>query len=404
MASGFRFDPPPVEVGTDLRWLLARAFGPVEFASTIRGSLNPSHIFELAESFDLSARVGARTPHSILIEELGEEAADSFLGAHRQTAIRSLVVEQLCRGLAGVACELDIPAIFLKGAALQLAEHVPTGARGMTDIDLLTLNRDAPRLQQQVKEAGWTVNPGPSGEHQLQVLTHRSGLSLEIHTMVLGVRISGAGSASADELLTRNLAVPLPTPLQGSLVPSNSVLLAHMLVHGIAQHGLYPQSYPMSRLVADAQDLCGDRAIWDELLPTAMAWIQTDVSVEEAEAVRDLALRLGGGKAPVAIAEGNDLPALLLRHILAGVFDKQYQDALRLRSLTRPLAAQSASRTLFRNAIRTVWLTRPQVDILYGTPRTPLGYWGWRLWRPFDLVLRAVRYGWAWAGHRLRRR
>ena len=28
MRSGFRFDPPRVEAGVDLRWLLWRAFGP----------------------------------------------------------------------------------------------------------------------------------------------------------------------------------------------------------------------------------------------------------------------------------------------------------------------------------------------------------------------------------------
>ena len=40
--------------------------------------------------------------------------------------------------------------------------------------------------------------------------------------------------------------------------------------------------------------------------------------------------------------------------------------------------------------------TKAQIDILFGPPRTELGYWGWRLWRPFDLVLRAARYGFAW--------
>jgi hypothetical protein len=321
-----------------------------------------------------------------------------------QMAACSLVVEQLCRELAGVGRELEIPVILLKGAALLLTDRLPTGSRGMTDIDLLTLDREAPRLQRRMKEAGWTEMPGPSGEHQLQVLAHGSGLGLEVHTMVLGVRISGTGSASADELLARDLTVPLPDLLQGCSAPTDSVLLAHLLVHGIAQHGLYPQSYPMSRLIADAQDLCRDDERWAALLPEAMSWIRSDVSIEEAEAVRDLGLRLGGGEDPAAMAEGSDRPARLLRHILAGALNKDYGTGLRLRSLASPLAAKSSPRTFLRNAFRTLWLTRPQIDILYGAPRTSLGYWGWRLWRPFDLVLRTVRYGRAWIGHRLRRR
>ena len=404
MASRFRFDPPQMDVSSELAWALSRAFGPVEKDSKTGDQLDAGEAIELADSLNLTARIGARTPHSKLVDELGEVGAGRVVEAHRRTAAHSLVVVQLCRELARAGRELDIPTIFLKGAALLLVGRLPTGSRGMTDIDLLTLDREAPRFQQRMKDAGWAEKPGVPGEHQLRMLTHRSGLGLEVHTMVLGVRVSGAGSAGADDVLARSLAVPLPDPLAGSSVPTDSVLLAHLLVHGIAQHGLYPQSYPMSRLIADAQDLCGNRERWDELLPEAMAWIRSDVSIEEAEAVRDLALRLGGGEDPAAIAEDNDRPARLLRHILAGVFDKPYRDGLRLRSLARPLAGQSASRTLFRNAFRTVWLTRPQVEILYGTPRTSLGYWGWRFWRPFDLVLRAVRYGRAWVGDRLRRR
>jgi hypothetical protein len=186
-------------------------------------------------------------------------------------------------------------------------------------------------------------------------------------------------------------------------VPSDSILLAHLLVHGLAQHGLKPQSYPMTRLIADARDLCGDRDRWDELLPQAMEWIDSDVSLAEAEAVRDLVLRLGGGEDPVVITDGEDPPARLLRHIIAGVLDLRYRDGLRLRGLANPVGARSRPRTLVRNIFRTVWLTRPQVELLYGTPRTSLGYWGWRLWRPFDLVLRAGRYGRAWVVHQLRR-
>ncbi|MFZ5786942.1 MAG: hypothetical protein ACOY3Y_10920, partial [Acidobacteriota bacterium] len=48
-------------------------------------------------------------------------------------------------------------------------------------------------------------------------------------------------------------------------------------------------------------------------------------------------------------------------------------------------------------------LTRGQVDAVYGGPRSAMGYFGMRVWRPFDVMLRALRYGASWARRRLAR-
>jgi hypothetical protein len=403
MASSFRFDPPQIEVDPELAWVLARAFGPLRDGWLNESRLNQGRAVDLAERLDLTARIGARNPQEALTRKVGEGAAKAFVDAYRQTAAACLAVERLCRELADIGNEADIPIIFLKGAALLVSGRVQAGVRGMSDIDLLTRERDAPSFQERMIQRGWSEVVGPTGEHQLQILTHGSGLGLEVHTMILGVRITGSASASGDDLIDRGLTVPLPDPLEGGAVPVEEVLLAHLLVHGIAQHGLKPQSYPMMRLVADAQDLCENGTRWDELLPAALSWIGSDVALEEAGAVRDLVQRLGGGKNPTEIAGADDRPGQLLRHIIAGVLDDRYCRGLRLRGLSTPVAARSASRTLVKNAFETVWLTRPQIEMLYGKPRTSLGYFGWRLWRPIDLVLRTGRYGWAWMVDRLRR-
>ena len=39
--------------------------------------------------------------------------------------------------------------------------------------------------------------------------------------------------------------------------------------------------------------------------------------------------------------------------------------------------------------------------VLYYVIVLGIGYWGWRLWRPFDLVLRTLRYGFAWIRQKL---
>ena len=182
--------------------------------------------------------------------------------------------------------------------------------------------------------------------------------------------------------------------------PSDEVMLAHVLVHGIAQHGLSPHGYPMARMLADVQDLGADDQVWQN----ACRWIERDVSREEVEAAAGLAERLAAGEDPAEVAVVEDGAGTMLRHLVAGVLDEGYAHSMKFRSLTdkpRDMGRVRAAAKTMRGALLP---TKAQIDILYGPPRTELGYWGWRLWRPFDLVLRAVRYGGAWVGQRLRRR
>ena len=60
MRSGFRFDPPPVKVGAELRWLLWRAFGPAGETLSNAGDVDADAALALAGRFDLEARVGAK--------------------------------------------------------------------------------------------------------------------------------------------------------------------------------------------------------------------------------------------------------------------------------------------------------------------------------------------------------
>ena len=155
----------------------------------------------------------------------------------------------------------------------------------------------------------------------------------------------------------------------------------------------------MMRMLADVQDL---DASADEL-ETASKLIEGDVSRDEVEAVTSLARRLETGEDPSAIVASVDNAGSMLRHIVAGRLDPVYAKSMKFSSLTAKPGEKARFAALSQTLWRAVFLTRGQIEILYGTPRTPLGYWGWRMWRPFDLTLRAVRYAWAWVWHRLRR-
>ena len=126
------------------------------------------------------------------------------------------------------------------------------------------------------------------------------------------------------------------------------------------------------------------------------------MSRQEVEAVAALVHRFERCGDPAAIARVDDPPGKLLRHVVAGVRDEGYVRAIRLQSMAAHPADVGPVRWFAKELRRAVWQTRAQIDIIYGKPRSNVGYWGWRMWRPFDLVLRAVRYGWAWTRHRIR--
>ena len=399
MRSGFRFDPPQVEVGAELRWLLWRAFGPAGEGLTDGGDVNAEAATDVARRFDLAARIGARTPIGVLEAELGSETAGWFRDEHMGAAARYLVVGPVCRELAEAGRLLDIPLVFLKGAALQLGGRVAAGSRNMGDVDVLAPEDGARQLQAAMVEAGCKVFEARESEHQLQLLTHRLGLGIEIHKIIPGVRLGGGSSATAGELIERGLVLPAPGLEDGCYVPSDEVVLAHLLVHGIAQHGLAPDAYPMSRMLADVQDVGAGDDAWED----AGRWIKRDASREEVEAVAGLVRRLGAGEDPAMVAAGDDDEGALLRHLLAGVLDESYAQSMKFRSLTAKPKDVTRARALAKTMRGALFPTKAQIDIIYGPPRTELGYWGWRVWRPFDLVGRACRYGWAWVGHRVRK-
>ena len=189
-------------------------------------------------------------------------------------------------------------------------------------------------------------------------------------------------------------------------------------MHGLAQHGWTPHAYSLLKMVADLVDLGFAGPGGPELAGLAARWIARDVAAEEVAAARRLCVALAAGatgpaetagaaRAATATvgaagAAGVDLAewetsrapeAVLLRHALAGRIDPGYAESLRLALFRRvPSDAPEAAR-LARAVAGTVWLSRAQVDALYGPPRRRLGYLGRRLRRPLDLLARLGRYG-----------
>ncbi|MFL6261981.1 MAG: nucleotidyltransferase family protein [Thermoanaerobaculia bacterium] len=388
-STALRFRPPRLAYTPEARWMLLRAFGPA--GAPFPGAFDPAAALALARRFEVAARIAVRQGRERLRAEVGEEAAAGFARDRARAAAAGMRLMEEVRRVAAVAAELGVPLACLKFAALEGTGLLAAGSRGACDADLLAPGERAEELWRALAAAGFQGSGLPEAEHQLAALKGPQGGVIEIHRHLPGVRLEGGASATFEALDRAGLLLPLPDLPGRCAAPAPAVTAAHVLVHGLGQHGYWPSSYSLLKMAADLLDL-------GSLTGRAAAWVERDVSAAEVAAVRRLLERLAAGEDP---AEWTGPEEELLRHILAGRLDKEYAGSLRL-GLFRPQPSErSRPAQLARAVLGAVFLTDAQIDAVYGRPRTRLGYLGRRLARPFDLLLRLGSYGARWA--RLRR-
>jgi hypothetical protein len=330
----------------------------------------------------------ARQGREALARELGEDAAAGFARDRTAVAGSGLRLLALARDVAGVAEGLGLPVAFLKFVALEGAGLDAAVRRAACDVDVLAPSGRVQELQDGLVAAGFRASEMPEGEHQLPALEHPAGGVVEVHRLLLGVRPEGASSATFEILERHGLLARLPHLPGRCAMPVPEAQAAYALVHGLGQHGWWPASYSLLKMVADLIDLT---FLEQECVLTARAlsWVEGDVPPAEAEAVLRLCDRLAAGEDPESGWDGPE--EVLLRHILAGRLDPEYEGALRLGLFHAQPTDRPAS--LARRIWNALFLTRAQVDAIYGKPRRPFGYLARQLARPFDLLARLGMYG-----------
>ncbi|HEV7670696.1 MAG TPA: nucleotidyltransferase family protein [Thermoanaerobaculia bacterium] len=393
MSRGIRFAPPRLapDLLPDLSWLLARAFGPSAEPGLALSPADAQRAIGLARRFGVAARIAARTERAVLSAELGA-AADDLSAERRAIAAGDLRLEAAIRAIAAAAADAAIPIGFLKYAALELSGALAPGSRGATDIDVLAPSGQEEALRDALVAADFAVCDSPGYEHQLAAQIHPRFGAVEVHRLILGVRLRGRSgdrrSATLDGLLEAGLAVPYPALPGAVYLPSPEVLAAHAAVHGLGQHGFEPSAYPALRTFADLIDLGwggpGGRASAAHVAP----WLAEDLSEEELGALVDLCAELAAGRAR---PDGDSASSLLLRHALAGQLDPGYAGALKLSLLAPRPSERSATRRKLSALAAALWPSAAQLDAIYGRPASPWGLLGRRLFRPFDLLRRAAR-------------
>jgi hypothetical protein len=387
-----RFRPPRLEVPPEVRWMLLRAFGPP--GAPFAEPFDSRDALVAARRFEVSSRIASRQGRERLAGELEPASAAGFQRDHAAAAAVGLRFLALAAEVAETAAALGLPLVLLKFAALEKAGFAALGARSACDLDILAPEERAAELQHALLALGWRLSGMPAMEHQLPPVEHPNGGVVEVHRVILGVRLDGGASATVESLQRHGLLRPFPDLPGRCAAPAVEVLAAHALVHGLGQHGWWPASYSLLKTIADLIDL-GFHTAGSPLATRAAALVERDVTAAEAAAARELCAALTEGTAGIDLLSGAPAAsgaAILLRHILAGRLDAEYAASLRL-GFFRPQPSDRLPVVRFaRSVLGAVFLTRGQIDAIYGPPRHPLGYLGRRLARPFDLLRRLGRY------------
>ncbi|HEX3532567.1 MAG TPA: nucleotidyltransferase family protein [Thermoanaerobaculia bacterium] len=384
-----RFRPPRLEVPPEVRWMLLRAFGPP--GAPFAEAFDSRDALVAARRFEVSSRIVSRQGRERLAGELEPAAAAGFQRDHAAAAAVGLRFLALAAEVAETAAALGLPLVLLKFAALEKAGFAALGARSACDLDILAPEERAAELQHALLALGWRLSGMPAMEHQLAPVEHPNGGVVEVHRVILGVRLDGGVSATVEALQRNGLLRPFPDLPGRCAAPAVEVLAAHALVHGLGQHGWWPASYSLLKTMADLIDL-GFHTAGSPLAARAAELVERDVTAAEAAAARDLCAALAAGIDGVGLLAAESGAAVLLRHILAGRLDAEYEASLRL-GFFRPQPSDRLPVVRFaRSVLGAVFLTRGQIDAIYGPPRHPLGYLGRRLARPFDLLRRLGRY------------
>lgn len=394
-----RFRPLVVEIEPALLWCLARAFGPPEKPlSALVTPLAGAHA--LAARLVLTPRIASRVSPEQLAAEVGPEQAALFRRDRLVTAATNLRLGAVAEELAHTASELGLPLVFLKYFALERSGLLAEGSRPAADLDVLVAPERARELHRALVTSGFSAGSTPEMEHQLPPLLSPAGGAVEIHRLVLGVRLDGgAGSVTAPALAAAGLLAPARDLDGPCFVPAREVLAAHALVHGLVQHGFAPHAYPALRLPGDWLDLLageeGGAAGQGgaELVARAGRLVAGEVSPAEVSAMAGLCRRLAAGDLSVLgepVEESGE--AALLHHFLAGALDPRYARALRFSMLGRPLSDRPRPLAVARSLWQALFPSRAELEAIYGPARGRWDRWVRRLGRPFDLVRRAARY------------
>jgi len=367
------FRPPPVRMTEALRWLLARAFGPPDASSAFLKPEDVLAVFEDGARLDLLARIASRTKPEILRTEIGVEGLTRLQEWFEATAVQVASLRKMLRNVAGTALDLGIPLVVLKGMALDISGTARPGSRPMSDVDILVPDEHTVTLFEALKRDGFVCPHEPSQRtpQHLPPLCDPHGFPLEIHYRIGHLECGGDGDLNFSFLHSRELLRQAAGWPESVFLPSEDLLVAHLLVHGLSTHVGSFTSYAPARIICDLADFPWDTTRWKSFFDGPYEWIRHAVSRGEIDVVRNLIDRLGSGADPLDLFERKDNVAALLGHLTAICHWPGYQMRFFLHRR-------------FRSDLRSLLLPRLPSDMSLSERIS------WHILRPFRVVPKLI--------------
>jgi hypothetical protein len=283
-------------------------------------------VLALASRLGLASRIGARHPHAVLREELGEPVAAELSRARIEVAALESLLRQAVNEVITAGQAVGAPCVLLKFAALHRLGVTRPGSRGATDVDILVPRPLVERLEAQLFSRGYAPDATVSASaHQRQGIVTPEGVLLELHLHVPGLHLAGSGDyAAAEDLIFAGLVAPSGP----AWVPTTAVLVAHAILHGFSQHARAPHMHSPLRTFADLIDLGDhDPASFD----LARALLGHSLPPQDVSDILEDARALAAGEAHRTLPSRR-----ALRHAIASQLDSSYARQLRLRVITQP--------------------------------------------------------------------
>jgi hypothetical protein len=384
MRQGFRFNPPDLPAPPGVFWALQRAFGPL--GTTVELIETPKERLQAASRLGLLPRISARQPETVLALELGDETAQKLTVRTRIQMAYGLAIEATQRQISSVAQVENIPIVLLKFAALYAKKKVTVASRAACDLDILVTPADVPRLTENLLRLGFTRLNLHSPAHQPVVLKSPSSVAIELHVHLPYVRtIEGGPFADLPSLQNACLLERYFPDNDVVFLPKDELLIAHLIAHGIAQHGFEPKTYPLLRMVSDLFDL--GVAVTDRFELDVFPLVSTDVSRDEAEALRQLVASLRE-KDVCALWGLRTNDALLVRHFVLAVLNERYQARVLLKRTTQTFSETGIWPNIYHFVEFGLLLSNDQFDKIY--PNKNESYFWLRVKRPFDFIRRGL--------------
>lgn len=386
MLKGIRFSPPNSKLDDNVAWVLTRAFAPP--VTTERA---PHHErLDCARRLRLLPRILSRTPRNLLVADLGEAATERLVLEHRRQVARGLGIRRTQQQVADAAHDLDTSLVLLKFAALCELGCTSPASREACDLDVLVDANHAAALADRLCDIGYKCPPRRGPPHQPYVLHSPAGIMVELHVHIPYLRLGAEGSfATLDMLKSASVVGPLDPDDETVLIPSRSLMAAHLILHGMVQHGFEPQTYPGWRLISDLTDLGFSE---DQTLQAdSRRWIETCVSAEEIDALSVLITTLRLGRVD-ALWPSSDGAALLLRHHVLVVTDGQYRARVMLRRQVQALREEGLAK--WARSLWTYAFALPDANLRRIYQHSKLSMFWLRVLRPADFAWRGFRRAW----------